>query len=43
MPDGVPETREYVEAMLGLQVWAQGVYRQALTAPHADVGVHEHE
>lgn len=41
--DGVPETREYVEAMLGLQVWAQGVYRQALTAPHAHVGVHEHE
>src|SRR5512135_2776511 len=28
--EGVPEARKYVEATLGLQVWAQGIYRQAL-------------
>jgi hypothetical protein len=27
--DGVPAAREYVEAMLGFQVWAHGIYRQA--------------
>ena len=38
--DGVAEAREYVEAMLGLQVWAHGVYRQAMTDPHAHSGGH---
>jgi hypothetical protein len=33
--DGVPAAREYVEAMLGLQVWAHGVYRQTVGDPHA--------
>ncbi|HEX6077103.1 MAG TPA: DUF6448 family protein [Micromonosporaceae bacterium] len=37
--DGVPAAREYVEAMLGLQVWAHGVYRQAIGDPHA----HHHD
>lgn len=37
--DGVPNAREYVEAMLGLQVWAHGVYRQAVGHPHA----HDHD
>lgn len=37
--DGVPAAREYVEAMLGLQVWAHGVYRQAVGDPHA----HHHD
>ena len=31
---GLPAAREYVEAALGLQVWAHGVYRQAMTDPH---------
>ncbi len=30
----VSEVREYVEAMLGLQVWAHGVHRQVLADPH---------
>lgn len=41
--EDVPGARAYVEAMLGLQVWAHGVYRQALADPHAHVAVHEHE
>jgi hypothetical protein len=32
---GVAQAREYVEAMLGLQVWAHGVYRQVMADPHA--------
>ena len=32
---GVAEARKYVEAMLGLQVWAHGVYRQVNANPHA--------
>lgn len=32
---GVAEAREYVEAMLGLQVWAHGVYRTTIGDPHA--------
>jgi hypothetical protein len=31
---GLSAAREYVEAALGLQVWAHGVYRQAMTDPH---------
>lgn len=33
--DSVPAAREYVETMLGLQVWANTVYRQVSTDPHA--------
>jgi hypothetical protein len=32
--EGLSAAREYVEAALGLQVWAHGVYRQAMTDPH---------
>ncbi len=35
--EGVPEARAYVEAMLGLQVWAHHVHRQLLA------GAHEHQ
>jgi hypothetical protein len=41
--EDVPRARAYVEAMLGLQVWAHGVHRQALADPHAHVAAHEHE
>jgi hypothetical protein len=34
----VDDARAYVEAMLGLQVWAHGVYRQAMADPHALMG-----
>jgi hypothetical protein len=30
----VAEARAYVDAMLGLQVWAHGVYRKAIAEPH---------
>jgi hypothetical protein len=36
----VAEAREYVEAMLGLQVWAHGLYQAARASPHE--GEHEH-
>lgn len=39
---GVTEVREWVEAMLGLQVWAHGVHRQMHADPHAHAGGHEH-
>lgn len=32
---GVPAARAYVEAMLGLQVWANGIHRQLTADPHA--------
>ena len=35
--------RAYVEAMLGLQVWAHAVHRQVLADPHAHLGAHEHD
>lgn len=38
----VAESREYVEAMLGLQVWAHGVHRQLLAEPHQHAGAHSH-
>lgn len=41
--EGVARAREYVEAMLGLQVWAHGVHRQATTDPHAHHGGHQHD
>ena len=40
---GVVEGREYVEAMLGLQVWAHTVHKQVMADPHAHLGGHEHE
>lgn len=36
----VPEARDYVEAMLGLEVWANDVYRAIVAEPHA--GGHGH-
>jgi hypothetical protein len=41
--EDLPKARAYVEAMLGLQVWAHGVYRQALADPHAHLTAHKHE
>jgi hypothetical protein len=41
--EDVPGARAYVEGVLGLQVWAHAVYRQALADPHAHVAAHEHE
>jgi hypothetical protein len=40
--EGVVAARAYVEAMLGLQVWAHSVYKQALADPHAHRSGHEH-
>lgn len=40
--DSVEAAREYVEAMLGLQVWAHSVYKQVMTDPHAHLGGHDH-
>ena len=39
--DGVEEARAYVEAMLGLQVWAHSVYKQVMADPHAHGGAHD--
>lgn len=38
----VAQTREWVEAMLGLQVWAHGVHRQLHADPHEHGGAHDH-
>jgi hypothetical protein len=38
----VPEARAFVEASLGLQVWAHGLYRTMLAGPHGEGG-HGHE
>ena len=40
--DGVAAARDYVEAALGLQVWAHGVYKQLLADPHVHGGAHQH-
>ena len=40
--DSVEGARAYVEAMLGLQVWAHSVYKQVMAAPHAHAGGHVH-
>lgn len=40
--EGVAEARAYVDAMLGLQVWAHHLYRQAVAEPHAHVAAREH-
>jgi hypothetical protein len=39
--EGVAEAREYIEALLGLQVWANGVYRHVLADPHAHSSTHK--
>ena len=36
--NGVEDARAYVEAMLGLQVWAHSVYKQVMADPHAHAG-----
>jgi len=38
--ESVDEAREYVEAMLGLQVWSHKVYLTVKADPHE--GIHEH-
>ncbi len=38
----VPEAREYVEAMLGLQVWAHGLYLAMHAGPHGEAAEHGH-
>jgi hypothetical protein len=40
--ESVEAAREYVEAMLGLQVWAHSVYKHVLADPHAHLGGHDH-
>jgi hypothetical protein len=40
--DSIEDAREYVEAMLGLQVWAHSVYKQVMADPHAHLGGHDH-
>jgi Family of unknown function (DUF6448) len=39
--EGLSASREYVEAALGLQMWAHGVYRQATTDPHLRAAARE--
>lgn len=40
--DSIEDAREYVEAMLGLQVWAHSIYKQVMADPHAHLGGHDH-
>lgn len=40
--ESVAAARAYVEAMLGLQVWAHALHQQVMTAPHAPLGAHDH-
>ena len=40
--DSVDDARAYVEAMLGLQVWAHSVYKQVMADPHVHAGGHDH-
>ena len=39
---GIKEMREYVEAMLGLEVYSHKLYEYALSGPHGE-GTHDHE
>jgi hypothetical protein len=39
---GVKEMREYVEAMLGLEVYSHKLYECALSEPHGEGAHHEH-
>lgn len=44
LADGtVAAAREYVEAMLGLQVWAHTVYRQLTSSAHPHLAAEEHD
>ena len=38
---GVPQAREFIEAMLGLQVWSHKLYLAALASAHADEHHHD--
>ena len=38
----VPDAREYVEAMLGLQVWSNGILGAIRSSPHAEEGAEAH-
>jgi hypothetical protein len=38
----VPEAREYVEAMLGPQVWSHGLYLAMEASAHGQAEAHEH-
>jgi NAD(P)-dependent dehydrogenase (short-subunit alcohol dehydrogenase family) len=38
----VEDAREYVESMLGLEVWSHKIYLTALAEPHKKVEVHQH-
>ena len=38
----VPEAREYVEAALGMQVWAHGLYVAMRAGPHGEAAEGEH-
>jgi hypothetical protein len=40
--EGVTEMREYVEAMLGLEVYSHKLYECAHSEPHGE-GTHHHE
>ncbi len=40
--EGVPQARAFVEASLGLQVWAHTVYRTITADPHSHGGGHRH-
>jgi hypothetical protein len=40
--EGVEEVREYVEALLGLEVYSQKLYECAHAEPHVE-GAHHHE
>lgn len=39
----VDDAREYVEAMLGLQVWSHKLYQAIKSGPHEHAGEHKHE
>jgi len=42
-PDDVARAREYVEAMLGLEVYAHQLYRAMKADPHAAGATHHHD
>ncbi len=41
--ESVEDAREYVESMLGLQVWSHKIYLAATAGAHEQAGVHHHE
>jgi hypothetical protein len=40
--DSVQDARQYVESMLGLQVWSHKIYLAAIAEPHEKAVVHNH-